>query len=58
MQLNKKKYEEMYLNPFVPRKKFFSSLRESDKARDSGCKRTLFRPFSIGSLLQSSITND
>ena len=33
-------------------------LKVKVKVRDSGCKHTLFRPFSIVGPLQFSITND
>ena len=39
-------------------KKFAQLAAVKVKVRDSGCKHTLFRPFSIVGPLQFSITND
>ena len=36
----------------------WTDLKVKVKVRDSGCKHTLFRPFSIVGPLQFSITND
>ena len=43
---------------FETANEMINGLKVKVKVRDSGCKHTLFRPFSIVGPLQFSITND
>ena len=51
-------FKLVYLDEKITPTMHYLLIKVKVKVRDSGCKHTLFRPFSIVGPLQFSITND